>query len=122
MQPLLSNFYLSKSEPNQSCLLAIRDIILKSDSEVSETIKYGMPCFYFKHKMFCYLGVIKKTNEPYLLMVEGKHLEHPKLEQGDRKRMKIFRVNANKDLPIDSITNILNTALNLYREGVIRIN
>ncbi|WOK07928.1 DUF1801 domain-containing protein [Imperialibacter roseus] len=85
-----SQYYLSKNEPAKSCLLALRSIILQQDDEVTETQKYGMPCFCYKNKMFCYLWTDKKTDEPYLLMVEGKHLQHPELEEGNRSRMKIF--------------------------------
>jgi len=117
----LHNYYLNKTEPNKSCLLALRSIILEQDSNVSETQKWGMPCFCYKNKMFCYLWVDKKTDEPYILMVEGKYFDHPKLEEGDRKRMKIFRVNPNKDLPLKTIKNILQKALDLYKLGVIKI-
>ena len=48
--------------------------------------------------MFCYLWTDKKTNDPYLLFVEGQYLDHPKLETGTRKRMKIFRVNPKEDI------------------------
>jgi hypothetical protein len=72
--------------------------------------------------MFCYLWTDKKTDEPYILMVEGKHIDHPALEEGNRSRMKIFRVNPNKDLPIKTVKSILKTALDLYRKGVIKIN
>ena len=114
-------YYLNKEEPNKSCLLALRDIILEQDINITETMKYGMPCFCYKKKMFCYLWTDRKSDEPYILMVEGKYLDHPKLEEGDRSRMKIFRVNPNKDLPIRAIANILKTALDLYRKGVIKI-
>lgn len=114
------NFYLSKEEPNKSCLLALRNIILSQDTNVTETQKYGMPCFCYKKKMFCYLWTDKKTNEPYLLMVEGKRLDHPKLEEGSRSRMKIFRVNPRKDIPIKAIESILQKALDLYRTGIIK--
>jgi hypothetical protein len=117
----LDNYYLNKEEPNKSCLLALRSIILKQDTNITETQKYGMPCFCYKKKMFCYLWTDKKTNEPYILMVEGKYLDHPKLEEGDRTRMKIFRINPNKDLPIKTIETILQKALNLYRTGIIKI-
>jgi hypothetical protein len=117
----LHQYYLSKEEPNKSCLLTIRDIILKQDSHITETPKYGMPCFCYKNKMFCYLWTDKKTDDPYILMVEGNHLEHPKLEKGDRTRMKILRVNPNKDLPIKTISTILEKALDLYRSGVMKI-
>jgi hypothetical protein len=71
--------------------------------------------------MFCFLWTDKKTNDPYILMVAGKYLDHPQLEQGSRSRMKILRIKASEDLPIDTIKQILNDALNLYRNGVIKI-
>ncbi|HEY3406185.1 MAG TPA: DUF1801 domain-containing protein [Ohtaekwangia sp.] len=117
----LDKFYLSKEEPHKSCLLSLRDIILKQDVDVTETRKYNMPCFCYRKKMFCYLWTDKKTGEPYLLLVEGKHLDHPKLEGGSRSRMKIFRVNPEKDLPLKTITAILRKALDLYRTGKIKI-
>lgn len=115
------NFYLNKEEPTKSCLLALRNIILNQDTNISETQKYGMPCFCYNKKMFCYLWTEKKTNEPYILMVEGNHLDHPKLEKGDRSRMKILRVNPNEDLPLKTIETILQKALDLYRNGIIKI-
>lgn len=114
-------FYFNKEEPNKSCLLALRSIILDQDKNVTETRKYGMPCFCYKKKMFCYLWIDKKTNEPYILFVEGKHLNHPELETGERSRMKVFRINPTKDLPIKAIHLLLNAALNLYRDGTIQI-
>ena len=114
---LLDVFYLEKKEPNKSCLLALRTIILGIDKQVTETKKYGMPCFCYNNKMFCYLWVDKKTEEPYILFVEGKYLTHPNLEEGNRSRMKIFRVNPNKDIPVDDIKLLLNDALNLYRKN-----
>ncbi len=114
-------YYLDKEEPNRSCLLALKNIILKQDKAITETRKYGMPCFCYKSKMFCYLWVDKKTKEPYILMVEGKHLSHPQLEVGKRSRMKIFRVDPTKDLQIITIKLILNQALELYKNGALLI-
>jgi len=113
-------YYLTKEEPAKSCLLALRSIILKQDEAITETAKYGMPCFCYKGKMFCYLWTDKKTDEPYILMVEGKHLHHPELEEGTRSRMKIFRVNPNKDIPLKKFQLILQDALDLYRKGVVK--
>ncbi len=121
MPPELNSFYLNKSEPNRSCLLALRDLILNQDSKITETLKYGMPCFCYHKKMFCYLWTDKKTDQPYILMVEGKHLHHPKLETGSRSRMKIFRVDPTKNLPKKVIETILQEALDLYRNGVINV-
>jgi hypothetical protein len=80
------------------------------------------PAFCYKHKMFCFLWTDKKTLEPYILFVEGKFLEHPQLEKGSRSRMKIFRIKAHEDIPIDTLKPLLDEALNLYRNGVIKVN
>lgn len=121
MREELHNYYLSKEEPNKSCLLALRDIIFNHDTDITETQKWGMPCFCYKKKMFCYLWTDKKTDEPYILMVEGKLLDHYALEEGNRSRMKIFRVNPNKDLPIEIIEEILQKAINLYKAGIVKL-
>ena len=117
----IDTYYLNKEEPNKSCLLALRSIILEQDTNIVETLKWGMPCFCYKKKIFCYLWTDKKTDEPYILMVEGKHIVHPKLEVGKRSRMKIFKVNPDKDLPVKTIENILQQAINLYKTGEIKI-
>jgi hypothetical protein len=115
------SFYFDKPEPNKSCLLAMRDIVFNIDSQITETRKYGMPCFCYRGKAFCYLWVDKKSEEPYFLMVEGKHLHHPELEVGNRSRMKIFRVNPKVDLPVHTIDLIMNEALDIYKNGTIKI-
>ena len=117
----LDNYYLNKKEPSKSCLLALRSIILSQDTTITERQKGGMPCVCYKKKMFCYLWTDKKTDEPYILIVEGKHLDCPELEEGNRSRMKIFRVNPNDDIPIKVVECILQKALALYKTGVIKI-
>ncbi|MBK8982105.1 MAG: DUF1801 domain-containing protein [Ignavibacteria bacterium] len=114
-------YILSKEEPNRTCLLKLRSIILEQETNITETKKYGMPCFCYKKNIFCYLWTDKKTNEPYILLTEGKYLDHPELEAGDRSRMKIFRVNPHKDLPLKTIENILQSSLDLYRTGIVEL-
>ncbi len=116
----IDQYYFQQEEPNRSCLLALRSIILEQDTHVTETQKWGMPCFCFKKKMFCFLWTDKKTDEPYILLVEGRYLNHPLLEKGTRSRMKIFRIKPNEDIPIYTIKLLLNEALNLYRNGTIK--
>lgn len=114
------NFYLNLDEPLQSCMLALRDIILKSDDLVTETQKWSLPCFCYKKKMFCFLSFEQKTSEPYLLLVEGWRINHPSLLSAGRKRMKHLPIDVSKDLPVETITEILNEALDFYRNGVIK--
>ena len=120
MSESTESWYLKHEEPNRSCFLAMREIVRKSDSEVAETIKYGSPCFVYRGRAFCYLWKDKKTNEPYFLLVEGKRLSNLALEAGDRKRMKVLRVDPDQDLDVTTITSILHEALDLYRNGIIK--
>ncbi|MGR3810126.1 DUF1801 domain-containing protein [Jiulongibacter sp. NS-SX5] len=107
----MADFYLDKEEPQKSCLLALRTSILNYSNELTETIKYGMPCFALGKKAVCYLWSDKKTKEPYILFVEGQMMQHPKLESGDRKRMRIYRVDSSQDLNIDEINELLAEAI-----------
>jgi hypothetical protein len=117
----LDDFYLKQNEPIKSCLLALREIILSQDNDVSATRKYGMHVFCYKGKMFCYLWVHKKHHHPYLGMVEGKRLDHPDLIIEKRARMKIMLFDPAKDLPVKTIKMILHKALDLYKSGEIKI-
>lgn len=120
MLEALQNYYFALGEPNKSCMLTVRNIILAQDTRVWETFKYGMPCFMFKKKAFCYLWTDKKTQNPYLLFVEGNLLDAVELEQGNRAKMKVFTLDPNMDLPIRRIEVILNQALDLYKKGIVR--
>ncbi len=116
----LDNFYASQEEPLKSCLHALSEIILQQDKNITTALKYGMPFFMYKGKMFCYLWIDKKINEPYLGIVEGGLVHHPLLIKGARARMKTIQFNANKNLPLKTIILILKQTLDLYRNGIIK--
>ncbi|MGF7077514.1 DUF1801 domain-containing protein [Mucilaginibacter sp. 3215] len=44
----IDTFYLTKDEPNHSCLLALRDIIMAQDPGITAEWKYNMPFFCYK--------------------------------------------------------------------------
>ncbi|CAH0996404.1 hypothetical protein EMA8858_02536 [Emticicia aquatica] len=117
----IDNFYLQLDEPNKSCLLALRDIILSQDQEISAEWKYNLPFFCYKGKMFCYLWIRPKTNQPYLGIVEGKYFDHPALLAEKRSRIKIMLFEPNEDLPIETIEMIIQQAINLYKSGQIKL-
>ncbi len=121
MQEELTNFYLTQKEPNKSCLLALREMILSQDANITPAWKYGMPFFCYNGKMFCYLWVHKKKLQPYIGFVEGKHLHHPDLLMEKRSRMKTILFDPNADLPIDTITGLVNQAIELYQNGTVKI-
>ena len=110
----LDNFYLKQEEPNKSCFMALRDIILASDARIDAVWKYGGPFFYFKGKMFCYLWKDKKTSHPYIGIAKGEFLDHPLLVKGSRKKIKVFPVDPNADIDVKSLYEVLDAAKDLY--------
>jgi Domain of unknown function (DU1801) len=117
----IDNFFLQKEEPVKSCLLALREIILAQDKEITVAWKYKLPFFCYKGKMFCYLWIHKKMQQPYIGIVEGKHINHPDLIIENRSRMKIMLFDPAKDLPIKKIVLVLQHAIDLYKTGVVKI-
>lgn len=110
----LDQFFLNKREPERSVFMALREIILGYDPEITPAWKYRMPCFCFRGKPFCYLWKDKNSGTPYLLIVKGGQIEHPRLQQGDRARMKIFPIDVNQDIPMEELYEVFNLAKALY--------
>lgn len=110
----IDHFYLQKEEPVKSCLQFLREHILLQNPGITETMKYGMPFFCYKGKMFCYLWVHKKYKQPYIGFVEGKKIDHPDLLLEKRARMKILLIDPVKNIPVKKINTILKMALQLY--------
>ncbi len=69
--------------------------------------------FCLRGKMLCYLWVHQKNHQPYLGIVEGNKITHPKLIAENRSRMKIMLIDPTRDLPIRTIHFILKMALKL---------
>lgn len=114
MDPSLSDFYLDKPEPIRGCLQALRELVLAFDPQIRETKKYGMPCYLYLDKPFCYIWTDKKTGHPYLLLVEGRNIDHPALTQGNRARMKTLPVDPDQDIDLDTISEVFHLAKRLY--------
>lgn len=110
----INQYYDSLEEPNKSCLLALRHIVLHLNEDISEYWKYRMPFYYYKEKMFCYFWIDKKTKHPYIGIAKGQYLHHHELVKGDRKKMKVLPINPNEDIPIEVVKEILNEAMSLY--------
>ena len=106
-------YYLSQPEPLKSCLLALRDIILNVNSEITHGMKYGMPFFCFHGRMMCYLWIHKKFKQPYLGLVDGNKFDHPDLLTEKRARMKILLIYSEDDLPVDTVKELVNKAVSL---------
>lgn len=116
----LDDFYLQQPAPLKECFLALQKIILLQDPNITHTLKYGMPFFCYKDKMFCYLWYHKKYQQPYIGIVEGNRFNEPYLLQEKRSRMKIMLFNPHQDLPIATLNNLLQKVLHLYQSGTIK--
>lgn len=115
------DFYEKQEQPFKEVLLALKEIILRQDKDITSVLKYGMPFFCYKGKMFCYLWIHKKLRQPYIGIVEGKHFNEPVLIQEERSRMKIMMLDGTEDLPLEKIETILQKALHLYKSGIIKV-
>ena len=111
----IDEWFLNQEEPARTCLQFMRAHILKQDSQLSESWKYGMPIFCYKGKMCCYLWIHKKYKRPYLGIVEGKRINHPDLIQEKRARMKILLIDPAKDIPLKKINSILKEVVGFYK-------
>ncbi|CAN5764986.1 hypothetical protein BH11BAC3_BH11BAC3_21230 [soil metagenome] len=112
----IDHYFHKKEEPVKSCLLALRAFILQYNENINESFKYGMPFYSYHKKMCCYLWTQKKSGIPYIGFVEGSQLNHPQLIAEKRARMKILLIDANEDLPIKIISNILKDMVALYKK------
>ncbi|WP_316830012.1 DUF1801 domain-containing protein [Pedobacter aquatilis] len=107
----LDHYFEQQAEPLKSCLLYLRSILL-NNTDVTEHLKYGMPFYYYKGKMLCYLWNHKKFHQPYIGFVDGNKIEHEDLLQEKRARMKILLINDFEDIPKEKIKSILQQAIN----------
>jgi hypothetical protein len=106
-------YFLKHDEPIKSCLQFLRGYILAHHTSITETWKYGVPFYCYNSKRFCYLWVDKKRQQPYIGIVNGHQINHPNLLAENRTRMKILLIDANEDMPIEIIDEVLNAAIAL---------
>jgi hypothetical protein len=111
----IDHYFLQKDEPVKSYLLALREYVLAYDQNITEAWKYKMPFYCYHGKMFCYLWVHKKFHQPYIGIVEGKKIQHPKLIQEKRARMKIMLFDPEKDIPVKTLNSIFKEIVSLYK-------
>ncbi|WP_231427571.1 DUF1801 domain-containing protein [Pedobacter sp. Leaf250] len=108
----LDNFFEQKDEPIKGCLQYLR-LLLIGYEDITEHWKYGLPFYYYKGKMFCYIWIHKKYRQPYIGLVDGNKIDHEDLLREKRARMKILLINHLEDIPEKKIKSILRQALYL---------
>ena len=97
----LESYYLSKPEPYQSCLLALRDIILNANPAICHERKFQIPFFTYKDRKLGYLWLNgKKLMVGFCL---DKRLQEVTPGVKPRDIYESMRIDPNLDIPIDVI-------------------
>ncbi|PBQ31487.1 hypothetical protein CNR22_06820 [Sphingobacteriaceae bacterium] len=113
MQNSVDHYFNSLEEPFRSCLLYLRTFLLGFSDEISEKRSNNTPFYYYRKKSIGFISYDPKTKDIYFSFTNGHKIEHPKLASEGRRKMKIFKVDPEKDVDIDNLREILNSALGL---------
>lgn len=108
----LENYYLKQTEPVQSCLLALRSIIMGISPLITHERKYQIPFFYYKGKKLSYLWVNKKKLQ--LGFIEDKCLQEPVEGMKLKDRYQSIIINPREDIPVEIIVENLQALIHLY--------
>ena len=110
----IEEYYFSKPEPMQGCLLAMNSIILNYNSKIETLWRYRTPCFGYNSKMFAYIWIDPKTKLPYIGFPIGWKIKHHLLVEKESKKTRIVIIDPKKDIPKEGIEEILEMILKLY--------
>ena len=97
----LEYYYLSKPEPYQSCLLALRYVILSANAGISPERKFRIPFFTYRGKKLGYLWLNGKklmlgfcTDKSLLPTIEGAK---------PKDKYESMQIDPEADLPVELI-------------------
>lgn len=113
LQPkTLDNYYLSKAEPYQSCLLALRDIVLRANPDICHVRKYQVPFFTYKDKKLGYLWLNGKKLMLGFCVDKKLQMEiNPEVKPKDKYES--IQIDPNADLPVEFILQKLQYYIDL---------
>ncbi len=106
MDKHLDNFFLTVPEPYQSALLYLRHFFIE-EMDLQESWKFNTPFYYYNGKWFGYLSYSEKRHhEIYVGFIKGYKVTHKKLLSEGRKQIKVYRIDATKDINAIELTKI----------------
>lgn len=98
----------------QGCLLALKDIILGLDKNITQQRRFQIPFFYYKDKKLSYLWVTKKKLQ--MGFIEDKNI-HPKKEGIKVKdKYESIMIDPHADIPVEFIIKELTKKIALYHK------
>jgi hypothetical protein len=112
----LEEYYLSKPEPYQSCLLALRDLILHAKPGICHVRKYQIPFFTYQDKKLGYLWLNGKKLMLGFCVDRKLQME---INPGDKPKDKYesIQIDPNTDLPVELILQKLHYYLDLIEKA-----
>ncbi|MFD0765125.1 DUF1801 domain-containing protein [Mucilaginibacter lutimaris] len=117
MQPkTLESYYLSKPEPYQSCLLALRDIVLRVDPDIRHVRKFQIPFFTYHDKKLAYLWLDRKKLKMGFCIDKSLQQANAGIKPKDQYQSVV--IDPNEDLPIALIIQKLNACIALIKKSV----
>ncbi len=112
MSQELENYYLKHPEPIQGCLLALRNLILRIDDQITHERKFQIPFFYYKGKKLCFLWVNKKKLLIGFIVDKSIYPVVPGVKRNDD--METLQIDPNADLPVKIVLEKLLQLMKLY--------
>lgn len=108
----IDNYIYNQKPELRELLIALRSIILKSNTEITEKISYRIP-FFYRNKPLCYLNPTPKGVDigfwSGINFRKNAHL----LELKNRKQIKTYFVAFSSKINIKNIKSILKEAIEL---------
>ena len=116
MTTTLENYYLSKPEPYQSCLLALKAIVLAANPGICHERKFQIPFFTYRGKKLGYLWLNGKKLMIGFCLDKSLQPVVPNVKPKDMYES--FRIDPNADIPIDIIQERINYYISLIDKSL----
>jgi hypothetical protein len=107
-------FYCSLAPELKELALDVRRLVLESDPGITESLKWGCPCFAGK-KMICYLA--SQANYLNFGFYQATLLPDPEqLLEGTGAKMRHIKIRSQADINPEAFQNLVREALQLEKK------
>ncbi len=91
----------------------LRLLILSVSDEVQESVKWSLPFFNYRGKIWCYLSPIKKTGSVDVSFLNGTKIAYrfPVLRTEDRKRVASYRIESLEELDENELLTLIEASI-----------
>jgi hypothetical protein len=106
------HYYFKQPEPFQSCLLALKTIILAHDPQITHGRMFQIPFFFYRDKKLAFLWIHRKK----LLLGFVEDMKIQKAVPGTRRKNKYetLVIDPEADIPVKAIAKKLDALMRKY--------